>query len=203
MRMTLEGLNRYNNLFEYIVLPAAINKEILTEVILEQSGDLYPYYQSPSALKRNIENWFLRRHDSFERMARALNAEYDPIENYNRLEDTDVKGESSSKSTSEVNSSNSGSGHNTNIESNTAFDSDSYKEASKNVSDVTNTNVGTTKGKSDGSGESDTRTKSHIHGNIGVTTSQQMIKEELTLREYDIYERIARMFEKSFIIQIY
>ena len=44
----------------------------------------------------------------------------------------------------------------------------------------------------------------HIHGNIGVTTAQQMIKEEMQLRAtYDIYRIITMEFEKEFLIQIY
>ena len=43
-----------------------------------------------------------------------------------------------------------------------------------------------------------------VHGNIGVTTSQQMIESELSLRaKYDIYKIIAREFEREFLVQIY
>lgn len=44
---------------------------------------------------------------------------------------------------------------------------------------------------------------SHIHGNIGVTTSQQMINSELELRRFDIYTDIAARFEREFIVQVY
>ena len=44
---------------------------------------------------------------------------------------------------------------------------------------------------------------SHIHGNIGVTTSQQMITSELELRRFDIYTDIAARFEHEFIVQVY
>ena len=44
----------------------------------------------------------------------------------------------------------------------------------------------------------------HIHGNIGVTTSQQMIESEMSLRaKYDIYKIISREFEREFLVQIY
>ena len=44
---------------------------------------------------------------------------------------------------------------------------------------------------------------SHIHGNIGVTTNQQMVEAEIELRRFDIYTDIARRFEKEFLIDIY
>lgn len=44
---------------------------------------------------------------------------------------------------------------------------------------------------------------SHIHGNIGVTTNQQMIEAELELRKFDIYDDIAARFEHEFCVQVY
>ena len=44
---------------------------------------------------------------------------------------------------------------------------------------------------------------SHLHGNIGVTTTQQMITQEIELRKYDIYNDIAMRFEHEFLVQVY
>ena len=42
------------------------------------------------------------------------------------------------------------------------------------------------------------------HGNVGVTTSQQLINEELELlRHFDIYSYIAKLFEEDMFIMIY
>lgn len=44
----------------------------------------------------------------------------------------------------------------------------------------------------------------HAYGNIGVTTSQQMITAELELRaQYDLYMIIASLFEERFLMRIY
>lgn len=43
----------------------------------------------------------------------------------------------------------------------------------------------------------------HAHGNIGVTTNQQMISEEINLRKTDIYEIIVQDFKSMFTLQIY
>lgn len=42
-----------------------------------------------------------------------------------------------------------------------------------------------------------------IHGNIGVTTSQQMLQSELDLALWNIYEHITDLFLTEFIIPIY
>lgn len=44
----------------------------------------------------------------------------------------------------------------------------------------------------------------HTHGNIGVTTNQEMIKQELELLEaFDIYDWIAAKIEKELFLQVY
>lgn len=44
----------------------------------------------------------------------------------------------------------------------------------------------------------------HTHGNIGVTTNQEMIRQELELLEaFDIYDWIAAKMEKELFLQVY
>lgn len=87
-----------------------------------------------------------------------------------------------------------------------------------------NTSISTTEGKS--YGKTDTTTYNHTteriynsatdqeggideviksrHGNIGVTTNQKMITEELELlRHFDIYSYIAKLFEEDNMLMIY
>ena len=42
-----------------------------------------------------------------------------------------------------------------------------------------------------------------IHGNVGVTTSQQMLEAELSLAEWNLYEHITDLFLSEFVIPIY
>lgn len=41
------------------------------------------------------------------------------------------------------------------------------------------------------------------YGNIGVTSTQQMIEQELELREFNLYEKISDMFIQEFCLMIY
>lgn len=43
----------------------------------------------------------------------------------------------------------------------------------------------------------------HVHGNIGVTTTQQMIEQELAMRSRSVYDIIADEFEDKFCITLY
>lgn len=45
--------------------------------------------------------------------------------------------------------------------------------------------------------------KAHIYGNIGVTTSTQMLEDYLRVERWNIYEQIADIFVDEFCIQIY
>ena len=44
----------------------------------------------------------------------------------------------------------------------------------------------------------------HLHGNIGVTRADEMVRSTMELYEdIDVYNLIAHMFEKEFLVQVY
>lgn len=53
------------------------------------------------------------------------------------------------------------------------------------------------------SADDDLEHDGRIHGNIGVTTSQQMLLSELDLGYWNIYEKITDLFLTEFVIPIY
>ena len=71
-------------------------------------------------------------------------------------------------------------------------------------STVTNTGSGSDTTQTD-YGKQHTETENtHIHGNIGVTSTQELIDSEMSLRaKYDIYKIISKEFEREFLVQIY
>lgn len=200
-RITLWGFYQFTDkhLFDDVVLPEGIDKQRLIDLIMMESGDLYAYYQQPTFLKMQIDNFFARKYDDFARMYAALYADYNPIENYDRKEDwTDNFNESvSGTATDETHdgSESSSTGKVSAMDSDD-FVNDTYAESSTSG----NSNATTT---NEAQRENEANHDGRIHGNIGVTTSQQMIESELKLREYDIYLRIAKMFEKQIVVQVY
>ena len=212
-RITLWGMYQYDEtLFEDIVLPDGIDKENLVSEIMRNSGDLYPYHQIPEYLKQNITYWFSRRLFDFERMYDALRTEYSPIENYDRKENItrDYENSGSDKASttlgSTTTSSNVGSNDNENKVS--AYNETDYTNREKDTqsynSTVTNTGSGTDTTQTEYGLKRKEVEDIRVHGNIGVTTSQQMIESEMSLRaKYDIYKIISREFEREFLVQIY
>lgn len=88
VRFTLWGLYQYDpTIFENAPLPEGLDKQLVIDTIMDNSGDLYCFYQQPERFKLSITNWFRRHEHGFFRMLLALNKDYDPLENYDRMED--------------------------------------------------------------------------------------------------------------------
>lgn len=228
-RLTLWGIYQYDKtLFDNIVLPDGMDKDNLVSDIMRNSGDLYPYHQVPEYLKKNITFWFSRRLFDFDRMYKSLRAEYSPIENYDRIEDIKREYKDSGTDTeiltlgSSTTSSHTGTdtdstqGGGSNEKGVSAYNEDGYTNREKDTethnsnntqtynSTVTNTESGSDKTQTDYGKQRTETENTRIHGNIGVTTSQQMIESEMSLRaKYDIYKIISREFEREFLVQIY
>ena len=192
-RMTLYGMYQYDpTLFDGVILPEGMDKTLMVNQIIRQSGDLFPYYQVPPEVKTAITEWFTRRKDNFAKLWQGFTAEYNPIENYDRQED--------STETPNITHtlSNSGQDASTNEADVQGYNGTDYVPNSRTKSSGTSSTNGTDT-------ESGTRTyTSRIHGNIGVTTSAQMLEGELALRKsMDIYALIAAEFETDNLIQVY
>ena len=192
-RMTLYGMYQYDpTLFDGVTLPEGMDKTLMVNQIIRQSGDLFPYYQAPPQVKTAITEWFTRRKNNFAKLWQGFTAEYNPIENYDRQED--------STETPNITHtlSNSGQDASTNEADVQGYNGTDYVPNSRTKSSGTSSTNGTDT-------ESGTRTyTSRIHGNIGVTTSAQMLEGELALRKsMDIYAIIAAEFETDKLIQVY
>ena len=187
MRITLEGFDRYINLFENISLPDELDKDMCISFIKYRSGDLYTYIQQPIKLKEQIEKWFLSYKENFRRVYNAMVVEYSPIENYDRIEEWTDNEEAKIKN--KINEENS-------TENKTsAFNTSSY-QPNDITSDKRNSN-------SENENKNNLYHSGRIHGNIGVTKNTDMIESELSLRINNVYLFIAELFEKHFLIQIY
>ena len=200
-KITLIGLYSYDNtIFDLLTLPEGIDKDTLINNIFSRSGDFEVMYPDPTYLKPAIGAWSAKWQSTFIRWLNALSIEYDPLENYNRYEhwtdddDTTITGNASGNSTGKT--------HSVNTDKVSADDAgDIFTNRGQNVIDGNDsgTSSSNTKEVTDGTTEHDGR----IHGNIGVTTSQQMLLSELDLGYWNIYEKITDIFLTEFVIPVY
>lgn len=212
-RITLWGMYQYEpDLFKECILPVGLNKEEFITRLMRTRGELYPYHQVPGWIRTNSAEFFQERYDEWRRMYAALMAEYSPIENYDRTEEWDDKhthsGNDVTTDTYGRGNTNTTNGTSTSQMDVSAYDSDDFQPREKN----TQTPDITVRDQQDGSDSSnlahghvlDEKHKGRVHGNIGVTTNQQMIESEMNLRaKYNIIEIICAEYEYEFLVQVY
>lgn len=191
-KMTLMGLYQWNNeLFKNLELPDDLDAGILIDNILVRSGEFEVLYADFEFNQYMIGAWSRKWADTFQRWVDALAIEYAPLENYDRKEDwTDTRNGSTSGETS-------GTTNTTSTNKVSAYDAADF--SNKDQNEIYGSDSSSSSGESHEGAKHDGR----IHGNIGVTTSQQMLHAELDLGYWNIYEKITDLFLTEFTIPVY
>lgn len=91
-------------IFDDLDLPSEFDADLLKYLILEKLGDRTPIYGNPTLFKFNIQNWFSYKKPVFEKLWETMNYDYNPIENYDRKEESvrDTAGHGSQLSTNQT-----------------------------------------------------------------------------------------------------
>ena len=180
--MSILGLYEWDSqLLDPMVLPDGIDHDVLIPDLLAQLAEYEVLYSDPEVIKTVVESWSRHRLPVWQRIVNASVKSYDPIENYNRREEWTDTG--------------TGSG--------TASGSADQLAAGYNpVASLVK------QGQTDTS--SNTSTSTHnthtgwMHGNIGVTSSQQMLEQELALApKLDPYQYIITDFKRRFCVLLF
>lgn len=213
-------LQQLPTLFDGIALPEGLDHDSMVNSILFEAAELPPVYTDPALLKQMIAHYFNTRLAIHTQLVSVLSVEYDPIENYNRYETRSTSGTNAVTRSNSENITNSGSVTSSTQGSTSgevenkvsAFNADTYQPDdhtdSTTTSDTqTETETGGTSATTGSGTENGTHSgqeTSHIHGNIGVTTSQQMIESSIDLLGVsDVYRYITADFIKTFCIRCY
>lgn len=183
MGMSIGGLRHYRpDVFDEFGLEAPLDTQTAIDVIVIRCAELDLVASDGDYVKAAIGVWMAKNKLRWFKLADTLKLEYNAIENYDRKEDIErvVVGESRSSTTGNnyVSGINGGSG-------------DADTPSSRSV------NGGT------GDSKSTETVTNRTHGNIGVTTSQQMIQSERDLWMWNLYDIIADEFAHEFCIMIY
>lgn len=183
--------------------PAAAGIE---KILVKADADVIPNVPYKNMLCNLILGRFLM---NWRSRWNALVTEYNPLENYSMLEnltddDTTV---THGKTTTRTGSVELTPEAVTTVESSVyAFDSSTPSPAEKSVSTPTGSNtteyndLTDTEGGTTGTTHSYEKTRS---GNIGVTTSQQMLQSELEIRIYDYFQSVYADIDKVLTSPIY
>jgi len=211
-------------LFDNMVLPSGLDRETVIDSILQDCMELEAVYTSPYAMKLMIGVWARRELPTFERVWKAEQAEYNPIENYDRKQ-TDTReiehsgddittGQNTETASGQAGTTETGQVTEETLHKYAAFDAGALQDQTKDERSGSSTNSqqsATTQTSTEniqhklthGENVGETFT-SYIHGNIGVTTSQQMLESELELSpKINTINYVVNSFKMRFCILVY
>ena len=221
--ITILGLMRFNpSLFNDLVLPDGVNKDLVIDSIIEHGGDYEVVYPNAELMQSLISSWSKRWLNVFSAWKRATDdmGQINPLDNYDRHETWTDDGTSHSESNDTMSGSGSTSGRdnssgNGNVTETNKISADDVNDFVNRTQDTQTNETHTSSETSTQSstntsnnavtnGNTNARHEGHIWGNIGVTTSATMYKEFYeTMRQYgNIYDSIAITFCQSFVIPI-
>lgn len=220
-----------NSLFDNLKLPEGLERtDVINQILLDSSHFevLYPDFDT---MKELIGLWSDTWARTFNKWVNVLSLKYNPIENYDRMESwTDSANRSGQSQRTEsrdyatqlnVNASSTDSTSNTGGDSTihkvSAYDSNNYTDDSIDIVELNNQSVvngrnqSQTNGRDSGAtstvgNESNVDNSKHdgrIHGNIGVTTTQQMMMEEIEIARFNLVKQISDIFIKEFCVMVY
>ena len=218
--LSIVGMYNYDNtLFDLMQVPSEFDsaaRDVLKNNILLECGGLESVYPDINFFKWAIGQWSQKELLTWERIYSAMNAEYDPIENYNRNESITVTEDGEDKHTGDDVSQNSGSDSfsntpaTTTTEKVTGYDSGNLVDRSQIVEGGTSSGSQTYGGKNTFThGEKIKKdnkiiTSGNVHGNIGVTTSQQMLEQEIEVApKLNVMNFICKSFRERFCLLVY
>lgn len=193
-RATMSILGLYYqdpSLFSRLTCPADMDKELLIDSILAECAELEIVYPDPAYMKMLIGLWSKKELDNWNKLWETTQLVYNPIWNV----DATIR----EKETRDLRNSfeNNETGNNTNVNAKTGYNSSAFEDAEKDdlVSSVERAGSG------DDTGTIERET--FRGGNIGVTTTQQMIEAEREVDRFNVYDIIIDSFKRKFCILIY
>lgn len=222
MGATLSTLGLYNydkTIFDGLNVPDGMDKETLVSKILMDTAELEVIYTDPATLKFAISNWSSVCQRVWEELEATFHYDYNPIHNYDREEiytDTEkvqrVENEDHTINYESSGSNNANqSGNTDNMRSVFGFNSESAANAEKNegqFSSDTDTSYNDER-KDTGTRSTDGNTdrtfvhSAHMLGNIGVTTTQQMIDAQRETVQFNLYDYIVTDYKNRFCLLVY
>lgn len=230
--LSMIGLYNWDpSIFDTMELPAGLDRDTVISAILLDSMDLEVLYPDPKCMKFALANYSKRRIDVWNKLYSTTKLEYNPIWNKDGTitETEEVSRTGDTSGTSNTTTATSGKSNTTtatNGSSSGNSETDTYvfgfnessgaqsgrtTESGAGTSSGNSTETGTSSGNSTENGtnsenrrddEKRTYTRSE-QGNIGVTTTQQMIKEEREVDDFSIIDYIAKDILHKMCILVY
>lgn len=215
------------DLFENMVWPDPFESQDDADPVLDKQSFLYELitrtaelevmYPDPEVMKGIIGFWSKTRVDIWNHLWATTQYEYNPIENYDRIEDgtdkdthtgTDTNGNTLTHTgTDTVTDETDANHYEAAYNSAASGTDDGLVKTTRDDADNTSTTVyGSTDSNSGSFTHGHVLTRDHdlhVHGNIGTVTAQKMILEERNIATFNLYDVMIRDFMDRFCILVY
>lgn len=211
METELNHLDQKSLKDSWVLTNENFDADVLLQTIFMKGATFEPIFSSPMYYYNMVSFWWSRWKRNFEKWFDALDIEYNPLENYDRQElwhddIYDAGTMDASDNVTEVIDDDATNG-NTSTDSVSAYDSSTYSPKEQTVDSGSSSDDRTTTTDStldhDMTNDRDVDHTGRIHGNIGVTTSQQMLQSELDLQKWNVYNHMADIFLNEMTVQVY
>lgn len=188
-----------------------IDKDLLAGKILEVCGAMTPVHNTTDSYTYFHNLFFKMWGKQITRLLDATNIEYEPLENYRRVEEKQAQGEEISigTDTSEYKGNDvTTKENNSSAEQKTsAYNEDLYQPQAQEIitEESTNTDESESNTKRDSERTKDYTTKESnvIKGMNGLFTPQQLIQQEIELAQYNIYQWIVTKYMEELFICVF
>lgn len=178
--ISITGLYNYDpTIFNDMYLPEDMDKDVTVGNILLECAELEVLLPDPDVMKQAITFWSRAQAAVWDKLWESTQFEYNPIWNKD--------GVISQTETRNLKATLDG----TDTDKRSAYNASSFQNQEQTIIDHDSTDTGTVK------------VVRREQGNIGITTTQQMIKEEREVSQFNMYDYIVRSFKERFCIMVY
>ena len=200
-----------NTLFDGMVLPEGVDKDLVIDTIMQKYGDSPLDHEDPAYLKYYIPVWSKRNLDSWTKLFATLSFDYNPLENTLLDETTDenrniARNQDRTGTASTENSGTTGvnttAEHFVSAENASDYQPDSRDTETEQTTAAQTTGMDSTENTTEQTAET-VKTTYNRHGSIGVVTPQNMIQQEREVDKFVIYDYIADSFRDAFCLLLY
>lgn len=228
-RITLIGTEKYLNhndksITDKWLLPeietGSYDKNVLLSAVITKGGQFEPLFSDPDYFYDMCEYWWEKWHRTFFKWFDVFDKDYEPLWDRNGYEeihddtyevlDNDTSYESSRETREDLDDDTTSNSTTENQVS--AYDSSTYQPKEKTTINSTGTDDRLTvttddahgSGTNDSVNDRDYDRSYHSWGNWGISqTSQKLLKSELDIQAWNIYNHIADIFCKEMLIRVY
>jgi len=194
--LSVMGLYQFDSsIFNVMALPDGVDRDIVTAQLLTECAELEIMLPDPDVFKTSLKYWSQSQLPIWTKLYESTQFEYNPIWN---KDGTITETRELDKTDTETR--NLASSANTTTTGRVAgYNSNTLQTQDQAEAHGTGTDTGTVTDVTDHN-ETITRTET---GNIGVTSTQSLIKEQRDVVQFDIYKYIVQSFKSMYCLGVY